>query len=77
MAALTLLEAPVLTLFLGEGSPSLPIAEPIGAVATLGVLAFGVSLVLFGRVRANGTVTDPLVILLVAVWPAPAERAHL
>ena len=67
--ALTALEAPVLRLFLGQDSPALPIAERIGALATWGFLAFGVSLVLFGTVRANGAVTGPLVILFVAMYP--------
>ena len=75
-AALLLLDEPVLRLFLGEGSPSLPIAEHIIFIATWGFLAFAASLVLFGTVRANGAVIAPLVILAVGMYPVRLGFAY-
>jgi len=67
--ALMLLARPALTLFLGEGSAALPIAIHVVRVSSWGFVAFGVALVLFGTVRANGQVIGPLVILAVAMYP--------
>ena len=58
-----------LSLFLGGDSPALPIAQHIQLVATWGFLFFGVSLVLFGTVRANGQVVWPLIILFISMYP--------
>ena len=58
-----------LGLFLGQDSPAMPIARHIQLVATWGFLFFGISLVLFGTVRANGEVVWPLIILFVAMYP--------
>ena len=69
VAVLMLLARPALTLFLGEGSPALPIATRIVRLSTWGFIAFGVALVLFGTVRANGQVIGPLLILAVAMYP--------
>ena len=38
-------------------------------MATWGFIAFGVSMVLFGTVRANGQVIWPLIILFVSMYP--------
>jgi Na+-driven multidrug efflux pump len=69
IALLTVADKPALSLFLGEGSEALPIARHIQLVATWGFLFFGVSLVLFGTVRANGQVVGPLIILFIAMYP--------
>ncbi|HYI42265.1 MAG TPA: MATE family efflux transporter [Sphingomicrobium sp.] len=69
IALLTLLDRPALALFLGSDSEALPIARHIHLVATWGFLFFGVSLVLFGTVRANGQVLWPLIILFVSMYP--------
>lgn len=66
---LLLIEEPLLGLFLGADSPSLPIARHIGLLATWGFVAFAVGLVLFGTVRANGTVIGPLMILFIGMYP--------
>jgi MATE family, multidrug efflux pump len=66
---LTVADKPALELFLGSNSPALPIARHIQLVATWGFLFFGVSLVLFGTVRANGQVVGPLIILFIAMYP--------
>jgi Na+-driven multidrug efflux pump len=47
----------------------MPIARHIQMIATWGFLFFGVSLVLFGTVRANGQVIGPLIILFIAMYP--------
>lgn len=66
---LTVADKAALSLFLGNDSPALPIAQHIQLVATWGFLFFGVSLVLFGTVRANGQVIGPLIILFIAMYP--------
>lgn len=65
----TLVDRPVLALFLGGGSPALPIARHIHLVASWSFLMFGVTMVIFGTVRANGAVVAPLVILAIAMFP--------
>jgi Na+-driven multidrug efflux pump len=66
---LTIADRAALALFLGPDSPSLSIARHIQLVATWGFIFFGVSLVLFGTVRANGVVIAPLIILFIAMYP--------
>lgn len=69
VALLTVADRPALALFLGADSSALPIAQHIQRVATWGFIAFGVSLVLFGTVRANGQVIWPLIIMFIAMYP--------
>ncbi|MDP9085703.1 MAG: MATE family efflux transporter [Pseudomonadota bacterium] len=59
----------VLALFLGSRSPAMPIARHIQLLGTWGYLLFGVTMVIFGTVRANGAVIAPLVILAVGLLP--------
>jgi putative MATE family efflux protein len=66
---LALADRPALALFLGGDSPALPIARHIQILATWSFLLFGVTLVLFGTVRANGSVIGPLIILFVGLVP--------
>ncbi|BFM09422.1 MATE family efflux transporter [Halioxenophilus aromaticivorans] len=56
-------------LFLSDSSQATELAGHIIAVATWGFIAFGVSQVLFGTVRAAGEVIWPLIILGVALYP--------
>jgi putative MATE family efflux protein len=65
-----------LALFLGENSEALPIAEHIQWLATWSFLLFGVTLVLFGTVRANGAVVGPLVILTIGLLPVRLGFAY-
>lgn len=65
----TLVDRAVLGLFLGSSSPALPIARHIHLVASWSFLMFGVTMVIFGTVRANGAVIAPLVILAIAMFP--------
>jgi len=64
---LTLADKSVLSLFMGPDSPALPIARHIHMVATWNFLLFGVMMVLFATVRANGAVWAPLIILAVGL----------
>jgi len=66
---LTLADRTVLALFMGGNSPALPIARHIHVVATWNFLLFGVMMVLFATVRANGAVWAPLIILAVGLVP--------
>jgi putative MATE family efflux protein len=66
---MTIADRPVLALFMGEDSPALPIARHIHLLATWNFLLFGVMMVLFGTVRANGAVWGPLLILCVGMVP--------
>jgi putative MATE family efflux protein len=66
---LTLADRTVLSLFMGPASPALPIARHIHLLATWNFLLFGVMMVLFATVRANGAVWAPLIILAVGLVP--------
>ena len=66
---LTLADRAVLSLFMGQDSPALPIARHIHLLATWNFLLFGVTMVLFGTVRANGAVWAPLIILAIGLVP--------
>ena len=66
---LTLSDRSVLSLFMGPDSPALPIARHIHVLATWNFLLFGVTMVLFGTVRANGAVWGPLIILCIGLVP--------
>jgi Na+-driven multidrug efflux pump len=52
---------------MGPGSPALPIARHIHLLATWNFLLFGVMMVLFATVRANGAVWAPLIILAIGL----------
>jgi putative MATE family efflux protein len=66
---LTLADRTVLALFMGPDSPALPIARHIHLVATWNFLLFGMMMVLFATVRANGAVWAPLIILAIGLVP--------
>src|SRR6185295_10833818 len=66
---LAVADRPALALFLGGDSPALPIARHIQILATWSFLLFGVTMVLFGTVRANGAVIGPLIILTIGLYP--------
>ncbi len=71
MAALLLLfDRPALVLFLGPDSPAVPLARHIQYLASWSFILFGVTIVLFGTMRAAGVVWVPLIALGVAMFPA-------
>jgi putative MATE family efflux protein len=69
VVVLAVADRPALALFLGGHSPSLPIAEHIQILATWSFLLFGVTMILFGIVRANGAVVGPLIVLAIGLYP--------
>lgn len=76
VALLFLLDKSALALFLGEGSPAIAIGEHIADLATWSFIAFGVTMVLFATVRANGQVLWPLIILFVSMFPVRLGFAY-
>jgi putative MATE family efflux protein len=69
IVVLTLADRTVLALFMGSDSPALPIARHIHVAATWNFLLFGVMMVLFATMRANGAVWVPLIVLAVGLIP--------
>jgi putative MATE family efflux protein len=74
---LAIADRPALALFLGGDSPALPIARHIQLLATWSFLLFGIAMVLFATVRANGAVVAPLVILAIGLVPVRLGFAFL
>lgn len=70
VALLLLFDRPALALFLGADSPAIPIARHIQFIASWSFVLFGITLVLFATVRANGAVLMPLVILTAGIFGA-------
>ena len=66
---LTVSDRTVMALFMGGGSPALPIARHIHVIATWNFILFGITMVLFATVRANGAVWAPLIILTIGLLP--------
>ncbi|RQW62237.1 MATE family efflux transporter [Vibrio viridaestus] len=67
--ALTFADRWALGIFLTGSGKAMEIATHIFYIATWGFIAFGVSQVLFGTVRATGQVIWPLIILTIALYP--------
>jgi putative MATE family efflux protein len=68
-ALLLLFDRPVLQLFLGAHSPAVDLARHIQFLASWSYTLFGVTIVLFGTMRAAGTVLPPLVVLGISMYP--------
>ncbi|WP_420384092.1 MATE family efflux transporter [Novosphingobium sp.] len=66
---LLLFDRPVLELFLGAHSPAVALARHIQFLASWGYVLFGVTIVLFGTMRAAGTVVPPLFVLGISMFP--------
>lgn len=62
-------DRPVLQLFLGAHSPAVDLARHIQFLASWSYALFGVTIVLFGTMRAAGTVLPPLIVLGIAMYP--------
>ncbi|TCS54486.1 putative MATE family efflux protein [Primorskyibacter sedentarius] len=73
---LTLFDKVALGLFLDSGSAAIPIGRHIQLLATWGYLFFGVAMVLFGTMRANGYVIGPLIIMIIAMFPVRLGFAY-
>lgn len=68
-ALIVLFDHPLLALFLGSGSPALPIAEHVQLVTTWSFVVMGVMMVLGGTMRAYGVVIMPMVIMVISLFP--------
>lgn len=62
-------DRPALELFLGSASPAVDLARHIQFLASWSYMLFGVTIVLFGTMRAGGAVITPLVVLGIAMYP--------
>jgi putative MATE family efflux protein len=69
-ALLLLFDRTALELFLGPDSPAVPLARHIQFLASWSFILFGVTIVLFGTMRAGGVVWVPLIVLGIAMFPA-------
>lgn len=67
---LTLIDRPLLGMFLTAESPAVPIAVHIHLLASWSFLLFGISMTLSSVMRANGSVLIALAILFVSMFPA-------
>ena len=63
-------DRPLLALFVGHGSPAIPIARHIQLICTWSFMLSGVMMVMTGTMRAYGAVILPLVILFISFYPA-------
>ncbi|MCA8867583.1 MAG: MATE family efflux transporter [Rhodobacteraceae bacterium] len=66
---LTLFDKAAMGLFLGSTSDAVPIGRHIQLMATWGFVFFGITLVYFGTMRANGYVIAPLIVMVIAMYP--------
>ena len=75
--AIELLNTHVFALFLPQGSAALGIAAHLNRIVTGSFIFFGVSVALFGVVRATGAVMAPLVILTISLLVVRFPLAQL
>ncbi len=68
VAVVILFDRPVMTLFVAGDSPAIPIARHIQLIASWNFIFFGMTMVLFSTVRANGSVIAPLLSLIVSLY---------
>lgn len=68
LALLLPFDRPLLGLFLGSASPAVPVALHIQALAIWTYLPFGVTIVLFGTLRAYGVVYAQLAVLFTSMY---------
>lgn len=73
---LLLFDRPALALFLGGASPAIDVARHMQFLASWSFLMFGVSMTLFGTMRANGVVVLPLIVLIIALYPVRLGFYH-
>lgn len=68
-ALILLFDRPALELFLGSSSPAVDEARHIQFLASWSYVVFGITMVMFGTMRAGGVVWTPLIILAVVLYP--------
>jgi Na+-driven multidrug efflux pump len=64
---LEILAGPAYTLFLPAGSIAMKVSTHINRIATPSFIFFGITMVLFGVVRATGAVMAPLIMLTISL----------
>ena len=69
-ALLLIFDRAALVLFLGPDSPAVPLARHIQFLASWSFIIFGVTIVLFGTMRAGGVVWAQLIALGLSLFPA-------
>jgi putative MATE family efflux protein len=65
-----LLDAPLLSLFLGAHSKAIPIAQHVQTIVTWSYVLVGITMVLSGTLRSYGVVMLPLIVMIVSMYPA-------
>lgn len=68
IAIIYMIEPIVLRAFLPAGSAAIPIALHINSFVLWGFIPFGMSFILSGIVRATGSVTPPLIAMVISLW---------
>ncbi|MPT49247.1 MAG: MATE family efflux transporter [Sphingobium sp.] len=69
-------ERTAMEIFLGDASSAVAIGQHIAKIATWSFIPFGVTMVLFATVRANGQVLWPLIILFLSMFPVRLGFAY-
>jgi putative MATE family efflux protein len=77
VAAIYLLNRGALGLFLPANGAAIDIAAHLNAIVLWSFVFFGVSMVLYGVVRATGAVVAPLIMLAIALWGIRVPFAYL
>jgi len=77
IAAIYLLNRHALGLFLPASGDAIVIATHLNALVVWSFAFFGVSIVLFGVLRATGTVIAPLAMLVISLWLVRLPFAYL
>jgi putative MATE family efflux protein len=67
---LLLFDRPLLALFLGADSGAIPIAEHAQLIVTWSYVLMGLTMVMTGTMRSYGAVVLPLIVMIVAMYPA-------
>lgn len=68
IALMLVFAVPLLTLFLGSGSPAIPVSLHIQRMAIWTYIPFGITIVLFGTLRSYGAVLVQILVLLFAMY---------
>ncbi|MDO5632713.1 MAG: MATE family efflux transporter [Paracoccus sp. (in: a-proteobacteria)] len=76
VALLLAADRQAMQIFLASDADAVTIGEHIAWLATWGFIPFGVTMVLFATIRANGQVFWPLVILFVSMFPVRLGFAY-
>jgi putative MATE family efflux protein len=74
---LYVLDRSALGLFLPAGGEAITIAAHLNTIVLWSFVFFGMSMVLYGVVRATGAVVPPLIMLAIALWGIRVPFAHL